>query len=1326
MTDVPPADSRNGQVVTFYSYKGGTGRTMAMANVAWILASNGYQVLAADWDLESPGLHRFFAPFLDQSVQGAQGILDMVREYEWRAKETDVEEERSAHIAEYTRVQRYAIPLKHWTFPGGGSLEYLSPGQQNRDYMATLAAVGWDTFHTQLSGGEFLDALRSELKEHYDYALIDSRTGLSDVADICTVNLPDVLVDCFTFSEQGIDGASSVARRIEELYGYKGIRILPVAMRVDPSEQERAEQSRAVAQRRFEGLPAKMTAAQRRVYWANVEVPYRPYYSYEEVLAVFGDTPGVPGSMLSAYERIASYVTGGATVSLPVIDEDLRNLTRARFDRRLPQESKGVTLEFLPADQIWAEWISALLVSSGYVVKERRLGQAVPENADGEEPRTLTIVSEGYFAWERSRAGELAATDAAAAPDYLTHEESPSARSRYAASVLSAPRALPEFMPAATVQLGSARNEFEAVERLDQILRVIGGGDERAAALPRFPGESPQALSGVGAPVGPFTGRERELQDLREQLRSLSTAVVRPVTLVGAAGAGKTSIALEYVHRYMNDYDMVCWIPCGEPAEASRRIAELDTFIRDRFGYPMPTDATVEYRAEAVLEALSDGKTVPRWLIVYDNAEDIDAIRRYMPASGGRVLITSQNQGWEEYGERPLRVRMFERPESLAYLFREMPQLDRADAEELAVALGDMPLALAAAAAYLRDSGYPVASYLSALERPRPAGNSSLETYPAEVSLALEAPLRLLRERSPASFRLLELCSLMAPDVGRDLVYSGAMAAALVPYDAALVEPLLMGRVVQEASKLNLMTADAATRQISVHRVVQRVVRSRLPEQEEKETGDAVQRILLAARPRRDVDDSSAWDAYRLLWPHLGPAGVVSSTDERVRQLVIDQIRYMHITSDYDRGIIEGRAVTERWEQLLASELAPVAERTLRTQLLQLRFYMGNILQQQSRFTEARALHTELHAAQESLLGAEHPHTMMTVGSLAADLRALGLYQDALRLDQDTYSRWVRVYGEDSMLALRSANNLAVSYRLNGDIASARDLDKTNYSRLRDTNPEHELTFAAGRNLARDYLEGGEYRSAVDTAREVYASSSKSMGADSLPALDARVLLGVALRGAGKPEEAKPHFDEALQQLRNRLSDVGSSTLACRLSRSVNLWALDELAEAEAEMHYVLAEYQRELGPNHPHTLVCQVNLASTLRRQLEQDKAAAAIASALDGLERVLGPEHPYTLAATMVDGVLLADRGDYDKAAEAEARALAALTRVLGPTHPDTLRCRANLLLTRRNLGEDTGTDLARVIGQLELVLGMEHTTVVSLRKNRRLLRVLDPQPF
>ena len=61
-------ENRNGTVITFYSYKGGTGRTMALANIAWILAANGKRVLAVDWDLEAPGLHRFFHPFLDPAT----------------------------------------------------------------------------------------------------------------------------------------------------------------------------------------------------------------------------------------------------------------------------------------------------------------------------------------------------------------------------------------------------------------------------------------------------------------------------------------------------------------------------------------------------------------------------------------------------------------------------------------------------------------------------------------------------------------------------------------------------------------------------------------------------------------------------------------------------------------------------------------------------------------------------------------------------------------------------------------------------------------------------------------------------------------------------------------------------------------------------------------------------------------------------------------------------------------------------------------------------------------------------------------------------------
>src|ERR1700722_11963777 len=98
----------NGKIVTFYSYKGGTGRTMALANVAWILASTGLRVLVVDWDLDSPGLHRYFHPFLDAKLVAATpGVIELVNNYAWAAAEQKDQPAGWQH--HYARVLPHAI-----------------------------------------------------------------------------------------------------------------------------------------------------------------------------------------------------------------------------------------------------------------------------------------------------------------------------------------------------------------------------------------------------------------------------------------------------------------------------------------------------------------------------------------------------------------------------------------------------------------------------------------------------------------------------------------------------------------------------------------------------------------------------------------------------------------------------------------------------------------------------------------------------------------------------------------------------------------------------------------------------------------------------------------------------------------------------------------------------------------------------------------------------------------------------------------------------------------------------------------------------------------
>lgn len=122
---------RDGRIVTFYSYKGGTGRTMALANTAWILAANGKRVLAVDWDLEAPGLHRFFHPFLDPSTLGATtGVIDLITEYAWAAT-SPVQRADDWH-RDYARIQPHAVSLAPealgWEFPQGAPSTSFPPG----------------------------------------------------------------------------------------------------------------------------------------------------------------------------------------------------------------------------------------------------------------------------------------------------------------------------------------------------------------------------------------------------------------------------------------------------------------------------------------------------------------------------------------------------------------------------------------------------------------------------------------------------------------------------------------------------------------------------------------------------------------------------------------------------------------------------------------------------------------------------------------------------------------------------------------------------------------------------------------------------------------------------------------------------------------------------------------------------------------------------------------------------------------------------------------------------------------------------------------------
>ena len=383
--------NNSGKVVTFYSFKGGAGRTMALANVAWILASNGKKVLVLDWDLDSPGLHRYFHPFLDPAkVAATPGVIELITDYAWEVSQGA---ERSPEwVRRRAQIIPHAVSL-NWDFPDGGMLDFVSAGRQNRDYSTAVTAFDWDTFY-KLGGGQFFDELRADMKRNYDYTLIDSRTGLSDISDICTVHLPDILVDCFTLNDQSIEGAADIARSVDQRYHYRNIQVLPVPMRIDEAEKDKADVGMARARSRFGGIPSGRTGTyDTDDYWNAVAIPYRPYYAFEETLATFGDAPGSPNSMLAAFERLTGEITEGRVSGYRPVPEELRLGTLERFARRGPSEVTDVLISYMSEDRPWVDWMTLVLGRAGFRVLTCSVDAA---GGDDDPPDTAGHTSEQH------------------------------------------------------------------------------------------------------------------------------------------------------------------------------------------------------------------------------------------------------------------------------------------------------------------------------------------------------------------------------------------------------------------------------------------------------------------------------------------------------------------------------------------------------------------------------------------------------------------------------------------------------------------------------------------------------------------------------------------------------------------------------------------------------------------------------------------------------------------------------------------------------------------------------------------------------------------
>ena len=339
-------ETRSAKIITFYSYKGGTGRSMTLANVAWILACAGNKVLAIDWDLEAPGLHRYFRPFfIDKDLRTSDGIIDFVIDYTEEAVKPNRKDDHEWYKAQ-ANILRYAVSLDY-DFPKKGRLDFVSAGRQGLSYAPRVNSFDWRGFYDHLAGGQFLEETKRQMREKYDYVLIDSRTGVSDTSGICTIQMPDILVSCFTLNHQGIEGAMKITNTVFEKRKQSGLNVFPVPMRLDNAESEKLGRRMEEAKKSFFPFPNHLLGGDWERYWLDVSIAYVPFYSYEEVLAIFAPQGTTATSVFRACENLTQYL-------LQTKDElvDRKDLPDFETRERIVAEYTGLPVLIDPAVEL--------------------------------------------------------------------------------------------------------------------------------------------------------------------------------------------------------------------------------------------------------------------------------------------------------------------------------------------------------------------------------------------------------------------------------------------------------------------------------------------------------------------------------------------------------------------------------------------------------------------------------------------------------------------------------------------------------------------------------------------------------------------------------------------------------------------------------------------------------------------------------------------------------------------------------------------------------------------------------------------------------------
>ncbi len=638
-----------------------------------------------------------------------------------------------------------------------------------------------------------------------------------------------------------------------------------------------------------------------------------------------------------------------------------------------------------------------------------------------------------------------------------------------------------------------------------------------------------------------FTGRDKLLNDLHSELHSdRAAALTQTQAIHGLGGIGKTQIAAEYAYRHASEYDIVWWVHAEQATALAEELAGLARML----DLPQKDARDQSVVIQAVHGALRQRE---KWLVVFDNATGPTELHDFLPQGPGHVIITSRHYAWRGVA-CPLWVEAMEPVEAIDFLLKRTGQTDRDAAGKLAEALGDLPLALEQAGAYIEERRMPMADYLTLFAARRKELlelNRPLD-YPATVATTWVLSFEQVEKESAAASALMNLCAFFAPDdIPLELIRNGNkhLPAAL---GQAVADELELSKANAALLRFSLISRIDET--ISVHRLVQAVTRDRLDEPERKQHAQVAAQIVNDAFPGGDITTNPAcWSRCARLLPHA-------------------------------------LAVAEH-----ATELGVAAKPTAR-----ILNQSGLYLKTRARFTDAKACFERALKIDEATYGPDHPEVAKAANNLGSVLQDMGdlagakaCYERALKIDEASY-------GPDHPEVAKAVNNLGSVLQDMGDLPGAKacyeralKIDEASYG------PDHPEVATDVNNLGSVLRATGDLPGAKACFDRALKINEASYGPDHPSVASYVNNLGSVLQDLGDLPGAKACFDRALK-IDEASYGPDHPTVAIRVNNLGGvLQDLGDLPGAKACYERALLILRKYFGDDHPNVETVRGNLES-------------------------------------------------------------------------------------------------------------------------------------